>query len=169
MLANTLQEKSHDGRFSRDNKTWANDFFIPNDDMRWHFCVESHPGLTDIFINQARKAWQELDLFDRSHCADDADYTGKLLILKPSVLKDEFKTPDYQLFYAESGFGCSPTAFGRKVFGKFLKDGENTNFNRSDFLGVIKDACIPEWAAEKLAELESSDADESEEVTMGGM
>ena len=169
VLANTLQEKSHDGRFSRDNKAWANDFFIPNDDMRWHFCVESHPGLTDIFINQARKAWQELDLFDRSHCADDADYTGKLLILKPSVLKDEFKTPDYQLFYAESGFGCSPTAFGRKVFGKFLKDGENTNFNRSDFLGAIKDACIPKWAAEKLAELESSDADESEEITMGGM
>lgn len=169
VLANTLQEKAHDGRFSRDNKTWANDFFIPNDDMRWHFCVESHPGLTDIFINQARKAWQEFDLFDRSHCADDADYTGKLLILKPSVLKDEFKTPDYQLFYAESGFGCSLTAFGRKVFGKFLKDGENTNFNRSDFLGVIKDACIPEWAAEKLAELESSDADESEEITMGGM
>lgn len=89
VLANTLQEKAHDGRFSRDNKTWANGFFIPNDDMRWHFCVEAHPGLTDIFINQARKAWQELDLFDRSHCADDADYTGKLLILKPSVLKDE--------------------------------------------------------------------------------
>ena len=27
VLANTLQEKAHDGRFSRDNKTWANDFF----------------------------------------------------------------------------------------------------------------------------------------------
>ena len=64
---------------------------------------------------------------------------------------------------------CSPTASVRKVFGKFLKDGENTSFNRSDFLGVIKDECIPEWAAEKLAELEPPDEDESEGITMGGM
>lgn len=154
VLANTLQEKAHDGRFSQDNKRWAKGFFIPSDDVRWHFCVESHPGLTDLFINQTREAWQKLGLFDASHCSEDNDYAGKLLILKPSVLKDEFKASDYQLFYAESGFGCSPTASGRKVFGKFLKDGENTSFNRSDFLGVIKDECIPEWAAEKLAELE---------------
>ena len=85
-----------------------------------------------------------------------------------------------------------PSASGRKVFGKFLKDGENTNFNRSDFLGVINDECIPEWAAEKLileprahilaaqecipewaaeklAELEPPDEDESEGITMGGI
>ena len=104
-----------------------------------------------------------------SKIKDQPDHAGKLLILKPSVLKDEFKVSDYQLFYAESGFGCSPTASGRKVFGKFLKDGESTNFNRSDFLGVIKDECIPEWAAEKLAELEPPDEDESEGITMGGM
>lgn len=169
VLANTLQEKSHDGRFSQENKKWAKGFFIPSDDVRWHFCMESHPGLTDLFINQAREAWQKLRLFDQSHCSEDNDYAGKLLILKPSVLKDEYKASDYQLFYAESGFGCSPTASGRKVFGKFLKDGENTNFNRSDFLGVIKDECIPEWAAEKLAELEPPDEDESEGITMGGM
>lgn len=125
VLANTLQEKAHDGRFSQDNKRWAKGFFIPSDDVRWHFCVESHPGLTDLFINQTREAWQNLGLFDASHCSEDNDYAGKLLILKPSVLKDEFKASDYQLFYAESGFGCSPTASGRKVFGKFLKDGEN--------------------------------------------
>ena len=142
VLANTLQEKAHDDRFSQDNKRWAKGFFIPSDDVRWHFCVESHPGLTDLFINQTREAWQKLGLFDASHCSEDNDYAGKLLILKPSVLKDEFKASDYQLFYAESGFGCSPTASGRKVFGKFLKDGENTSFNRSDFLGVIKDECI---------------------------
>lgn len=105
VLANTLQEKAHDGRFSQDNKRWAKGFFIPSDDVRWHFCVESHPGLTDLFINQTREAWQKLGLFDASHCSEDNDYAGKLLILKPSVLKDEFKASDYQLFYAESGFG----------------------------------------------------------------
>ena len=106
VLANTLQEKSHDGRFSQENKKWAKGFFIPSDDVRWHFCVESHPGLTDLFINQAREAWQKLGLFDQSHRSEDNDYAGKLLILKPSVLKDEYKASDYQLFYAESGFGA---------------------------------------------------------------
>ena len=57
VLANTLQEKAHDGRFSQENKKWAKGFFIPSDDVRWHFCVESHPGLTDLFIDQAREAW----------------------------------------------------------------------------------------------------------------
>lgn len=82
VLANTLQEKSHDGRFSQENKKWAKGFFIPSDDVRWHFCVESHPGLTDLFINQTRKAWQELGLFDYSHCSDEADYAEKLAELE---------------------------------------------------------------------------------------
>lgn len=51
VLANTLQEKAHDGRFSQENKRWAKGFFIPRDDVRWHFCVESHPGLTDLFMS----------------------------------------------------------------------------------------------------------------------
>ena len=118
VLANTLQEKAHDGRFSQDNKRWAKGFFIPSDDVRWHFCVESHPGLTDLFINQTREAWQKLGLFDQSHCSEDSDYAGKLLILKPSVLKDEFKASDYQLFYAESGFGCVTVKQNWASFGK---------------------------------------------------
>lgn len=72
VLANTLQEKAHDGRFSQENKKWAKGFFIPSDDVRWHFCVESHPGLTDLFIDQAREAWQKLFFkwgieFDKDH------------------------------------------------------------------------------------------------------
>ena len=77
VLANTLQEKAHDGRFSQDNKRWAKGFFIPSDDVRWHFCVESHPGLTDLFINQTREAWQKLGLFDASHCSEDIKHIRK--------------------------------------------------------------------------------------------
>lgn len=169
VLANTLQEKNHDGRFSNENKQWAAEFYIPNDDTRWTFCVESHPGLTNLFVDQTRHAWQALGLFDRSHCSEEANYTGKLLILAPSALKDEFKTPEYQLFLAQSGFGCSPTASGQKVFGRFLFDGENTHFNRSNFIGVIKEEYIPEWATEKLAELGVTGDTQTEGITMGGL
>ena len=97
------------------------------------------------------------------------DYKGRLLVLKPTVLKESYRTSENQLFVAEGGFGCSPNSRGRKVFGKFLIDGEETNFNRDDFFGIIKDECIPEWAAEKLAELEPPDQDESKGIIMGGM
>lgn len=169
VLANTIQEKGHDGRFSQENKAWAKQTYISEDEGRWHYCVESHPGLTDLFVNQVRQAWQALGLFDKTHCTEEKNYEGKLLVLKPSVLKDEYKMPDYQLFYAEDGFGCSPNARGRKVYGFFLKDGEQTNYNRDNFFGVISDAYLPDWAREKLAEMAEPSEGENQDITMGGM
>lgn len=154
VLANTVKQKKDDGRFSEDNKKWAKGFHIPHEDVNWHFSVESHPCLTDDFINQARKAWQALGLFDRTHCISEkdseTDYTNRVLIVDPSVLKDEYKTPDDQLFLATGGFGCRPNSRGRKVFGRFLKDGEETHFYREDFIGVIDEKHLPQWAKEKL-------------------
>lgn len=171
VLANTVQQKKTDGRFSQENKDWAKTFHIPLDDVRWHFCVESHPGLTDIFLNRVRAAWQELGLFDSKSCISEKDeqldYEGKLLVLKPEILRDEYKTPDDQLFYATGGFGTKPNARGRKVFGYFFKDNEESQYYREDFIGVVKDECLPEWAKDKLAEMQTPD--ETDGVTMGGM
>lgn len=64
VLANTVQRKDFDGRISRNNKDWAKtipvfedkDYF--GDDRRSSFEVDScNPGLTDIFINQARREY----------------------------------------------------------------------------------------------------------------
>ena len=169
VLANTLKEKDYDGRFSRSNKDWAQPFYIPKDEQRWHFCVESHPAVLDGFMNQARRAWQELGLFDNSHCHSEKDgeldYTGKVVVLGAEYFKDEFKTPDDQLFLATGGFGSYANSRGRKVYGHFLKDGEETHFNRSGIIGILKDEYLPEWAVEKL---EVADAVGSEQEN-GGM
>lgn len=167
VLANTIQRKDFDGRISQANKEWAKGFYIPNDDIRWHYEVSSHPGLTDLFANRVRQEWQSLGLFDRSNCSEETDYEGKLLALKPSTLKDEYKTPDFQLFFATSGFGCDPTKIGTAVYGFFLKDDEHTHFRRSDFIGVVKDECIPEWAQEKLQSM--NEPDESADIKMEGV
>ena len=167
VLANTIQRKDFDGRISQANKEWAKGFYIPNDDIRWHYEVSSHPGLTDLFANRVRQEWQSLGLFDRSNCSEETDYEGKLLALKPSTLKDEYKTPDFQLFFATSGFGCDPTKIGTAVYGFFLKDDEHTHFRRSDFIGVVKDECIPEWAQEKLQAM--NEPDESADIKMEGV
>lgn len=171
VLANTIQRKGSDGRFSQENKEWSKGFYIPNDDIRWHFEVDSHPGLTNLFVNRVRNEWQSLGLFNRSHCTGEGDYEGKLLVMNPSTLKDQYKTPDFQLFFATSGFGCDPTKIGTAVYGFFLKDDEHTHFRRSDFLGVIKDECIPEWAQEKLQAMQeaTTEPDEKTDMKMEGV
>ena len=172
VLANTLTEKSWDGRFSRENKAWSQTFYIPKDQRRNEFCVQSHPAVLDGFIDETREAWKELNLFDISHCErekGELDYTNQVVVLSPFSLKDDYKIPDYQLFLATGGFGCSPTARGRKVFGSFLKDGETAQFQRSDFIGVIKEEYLPEWAMEKLQELSQPEKSTSEGMRMGGM
>lgn len=155
VLANTIHERGQDGRISHGNKEWARSFHIPRDTKQYQFVADSHPSLLNLFVNDVRRDWQALGLFDKGHCTgENEDYTGKVLVLKPTILKDEYKTPDFQLFLAEGGFGCSPTARGRKVFGRFLRDGEETHYDRQDFIGVLKDEHLPDWAREKLAQLQ---------------
>ena len=45
-------------------------------------------------------------------------------------------------------------------------DGETTRWNRSEFVGVIRDECIAEWAAEKLAQLRQEQTEMTQEMTM---
>ena len=59
VLANTIQQESWDGRFSRDNKAWASEFPISEDivhgiDMNRELIVSSHPAVLDGFIGMFR-------------------------------------------------------------------------------------------------------------------
>ena len=61
VLAATVRHFDYDGRISQDNKRWANT--IPayqngdgmDSDRTAQFVVSSHPGLTDLFLTQARQ------------------------------------------------------------------------------------------------------------------
>lgn len=91
-----------------------------------------------------------LKLLGRDECIADDEYAGKLLIIKPTSLKEEFRQPYFQYFYATSGFGCYPDKLGAKVFGKILADGEECFFCRSDFIGVADTEKLPQWAKKRL-------------------
>lgn len=170
LAVNTQLMSKADPRLKDSNREWGNQAYIPRSNLRYEYRVNKHAILVDGFISQARAEWDKLGLFDSDSCIESdepMDYTGKLLILSPNVLKDQYKTPEDQLFYATGGFGCDPSKMGRKVFGFFLKDGEETHFARGDFLGVIKDECIPDWAYDKLNEYE--EYSDTEDEGMGGI
>ena len=61
VLANTIQQKEWDGRFHPYNKDWARTVDIPPNpdsfgfERNYEFVVDSHAGLTDLFVSQARR------------------------------------------------------------------------------------------------------------------
>lgn len=61
ILANTVQQKDHDGRISPSNKDWAKSIPVHKNLDAWggdrnvYLIVNSHPGLTDLFVNAFRK------------------------------------------------------------------------------------------------------------------
>ena len=170
VLANTLHELKWDGRFSPANKQWAERRYIPQDERHnAAITVRSHPAVLDGFVTLYRKAYQKLGLFGSEHCFGDRaeqDYTAKVLVLSPDTLKESCWSQENQLWYAHDGFGCSPHAIGRSVRCTCLGDGEMTRWNRDEFIGVLDEQFLPEWAQEKLAELT---APRQEETTTGEM
>ena len=63
VLANTVQQKDWDGRFSSENKAWAKaqDILGVGGDpiMCSRFVVNSHPAVLDGFISQTRRMIEE--------------------------------------------------------------------------------------------------------------
>ena len=169
VLANTLNELKWDGRFSPANKQWAERRYIPQDERHnAAITVRSHPAVLDGFVSLYRKAVQALNLFGAEHCVGDRaeqDYTGKVLVLSPDTLKESCWSQENQLWYAHDGFGCSPHTIGRSVRCTCLGDGEMTRWNRNEFIGVLDDKFLPEWAKPKLAELNAQEQTEA----LGGM
>ena len=59
VMANTLRELSYDGRFSRQNKDWAEHIEVPENisrgrNLNLDYVIESHPAVLDGFIDRAR-------------------------------------------------------------------------------------------------------------------
>ena len=118
----------------------------------------------DGFVDLYRKEYRALGLFGAEHCEPDSfsdlDYEGRVLVLSPDTLRESCWRQEDQLWLAHDGFGCTPHAIGRSVRCTCLGDGEETRWNRSEFIGVLKEEYLPDWAREKLEELQPKQDEE---------
>jgi len=73
------------------------------------------------------------------------DYENQVLVLKPEVLAEAYRTPENQLFVGCNGFGLHPYTTGRAVTGYFLSDGEQTRYERELFIGILKPELFEEY------------------------
>lgn len=169
VIANTVLEREGDGRFHSKNRDWAKSLHIPKENRNYEFALRSHSCIVDGLAGQVQDMYRSLKLFDNEHIIksdEPQDYKGKLLIIRANVLKEECRVPENQLFLAKSGFGCSPDSSGRKVFGQFLSDGEKAQFYRLDFVGIISNEYIPQWAEKKMQQIQEQDAAPEETINL---
>lgn len=77
VMANTLRELSYDGRFSKQNKDWAEHIEIPENinqgkNLNQDYVIESHPAVLDGFIDMARA---EIRMQKIEQALDEAEVT----------------------------------------------------------------------------------------------
>ena len=78
------------------------------------------------------------------------DLRGKVIVIKPEVLRQEYRRATCQLQLCTGGFGASPNSRGSACLCTELYSGHNSRFERRDVLGTIKPENLPQWAKHYL-------------------
>ena len=78
------------------------------------------------------------------------DLQGKIVVIRPEVLRPEYRRATSQLQLCTGGFGASPNSRGTACYCTQLYSGKTSYFERSDILGVIAPENLPQWAKHYL-------------------
>ena len=82
---------------------------------------------------------------------------GKIVAVKADILRPEYRSADYQLIYVTGGNGASGKSMGSACFHTNLYSGERGRWERHDILGEVKPECLPEWAKERVVEIQKQE------------
>lgn len=83
----------------------------------------------------------------------DMPITGKVIVLNPSALPEDYQSADMQLYFCTGGNGSNQNPIGRSVFCISLADGEQVRWNRSDVLGIARPEVLSEKACLQLSQI----------------
>jgi hypothetical protein len=135
----------------------VDDSLLPNTAViyRGGIVLKDGRDVMDVLKKDAIVAPAPAALFTADDCitgSTDKNYYKRILVLKPDMLKEEFRDQKYQLWmpYANT-FGCDPDKGGKAIYAVCLYDGDisTVNWRRYDFLGILKPEKIPPFVAEK--------------------
>ena len=128
---------------------------------------DDFPEIVELFgqrvAEQAQKTHIELNkpriqgIDDRPITAESCipishedDLHGKIIVIKPEVLRREYRHATCQLQLCTSGSGAYPNSRGTACYCTELYSGQRARFERSDILGVIAPEDLPKWAKHYL-------------------
>ena len=116
-------------------------------------------------VEQLKASGVSVEPITMEQCVPDDptdSLVGKVVVMRPEILRAEFQRPDCQVFLVTGGFGAQGNARGRKVFCTNLYHGRNEVFFRSDVLGTLRPECTPAWVSEKLAAVQARRREEKQ-------
>ena len=84
----------------------------------------------------------------------DDELKGKVIVIRPDVLKREYQRATRQYQLCTGGFGASPNSRGSACFCTNIYSGQESRFERRDVLGIVPEGQMPGWVKENLNRLE---------------
>lgn len=82
----------------------------------------------------------------------------KVVVIKPEAISPEYTAATSQLWLCTGGFGASASARGRTCFCINLHDtGRQESFYRSDIMGIMDPAHLPNWAKVGLKSIQQAE------------
>lgn len=141
-----------------------NDFFALHEEV---LCSDDYPEIIGIFgqrvAEQAERtrialngpkiqgiANAPISAADCTPISSHDDLNGKVVVIRPDVLRREYRRATNQVALCDGGFGASPNSRGSACYCVNLYTGKTSRFERRDILGILKDEQIPEWAQHGL-------------------
>ncbi len=141
-----------------------NDFFALHEEV---LCSDDYPEIIGIFgqrvAEQAARTRIALNgpkiqgianaPITASGCtpiSSHDDLNGKVVVIRPDVLRREYRSATNQVALCDGGFGASPNSRGSACYCVNLYTGKTSRFERRDILGILKDEQIPKWAQHGL-------------------
>lgn len=76
----------------------------------------------------------------------DDDLNGKIIVIKPEILRREYRRATNQIKLCEGGFGASPNSRGSACYCTDLYSGNKSRYERRDVLGTLTPEQLPGWA-----------------------
>lgn len=83
---------------------------------------------------------------DCTPLSHDDDLHDRIIVIKPEVLRHEYRMATRQIKLCTGGFGASPKSRGTACFCVDLYSGKESRFERMDMLGTLEPEQLPEWA-----------------------
>ena len=87
----------------------------------------------------------------------DDDLNGKVIVIKPEVLRPEYRRATSQVKLCTGGFGAYPHSRGSAVFCTEIYTGRQSRFERRDVLGVLELEDQPKWVQHYLSVLQQTE------------
>lgn len=87
----------------------------------------------------------------------DHDLNGKVIVIKPEVLRPEYRRATSQIKLCTGGFGAYPHSRGSAVFCTEIFTGRQSRFERRDVLGVLEPENQPKWVQHYLLVLQKNE------------